>query len=73
LLWKLSVLMSLAYLREDFLWLRLCRGVIFCGYSVSAQFFVALRQICFSTKTATVANCLEDYARDYAVASSLQI
>jgi hypothetical protein len=30
LLWKSSVLVSLAYLREDFLWLRLCRAVIFC-------------------------------------------
>jgi hypothetical protein len=34
LLWKLSVLVSLAYLREDFLWLRLCRAVIFCELSV---------------------------------------
>jgi hypothetical protein len=30
LLWESSVLVSLAYLREDFLWLRLCRAVIFC-------------------------------------------
>ena len=45
LLWRLSVLVSLGYLREDSFWLRLRRAVFFCGYS---QFVFPLRLCVFA-------------------------